>query len=208
MERISNISNTLTRAKRAHKPVESSAEWFGFYDLIGDKAARLAKRLRPVLEAGIKDQIIGHIENASFPEEIVSMLKAQQLGEYFLGGKWGNGASEWEKVAIISELARIDASSATLLLVQMKLLGRTIELYGSDAQKEHYLPKIRDFELVGGWGLTERLNGSDASGITTNVRYEDGYYILNGNKRWIGNGNKVNFHQFSPLFQKIFLIKS
>lgn len=193
MERINSISNVLTRAKRAHGPVESSADWFGFSDLLGDKAARLAKRLRPVLEAGILTQIIPHIERATFPEEIVSMLKAQQLGEYFVGGKWGNGASDWERVAIITELARVDASAATLLLVQTKLLMRTIELYGSDAQKEHYLPKIRDFELVGGWGLTERLNGSDASALTTTIRHEDGHYILNGNKRWIGNANKVTF---------------
>lgn len=194
MERISNISNSLTKAKRSHPAVNNSAEWFGFYDLLGDKAARLAKRLRPVLEAGIKNQILQHIENATFPEELVSMLKAQQLGEYFAEGKYGNGASTWERVAIITEVARIDASVATLLLVQMKLLFRTIELYGSEAQKEHYLPKIRDFELVGGWGLTERLNGSDASGLQTTVKYEDGYYILNGNKRWIGNTNKVSLN--------------
>ena len=75
----------------------------------------------------------------------------------------------------------------------MKLFGRTIELYGSEEQKKEYLEKIRDFEFIGGWGLTELLNGSDASAITTSVKLVDGNYILNGNKRWIGNANKVVF---------------
>ena len=60
-------------------------------------------------------------------------------------------------------------------------------------QKKEYLEKIRDFEFIGGWGLTELLNGSDASAITTSVKLVDGNYILNGNKRWIGNANKVVF---------------
>lgn len=193
MERINNVSKALTRARASHQPVQSSGDWFGFGDLLGDKAKKLRDRLRPVMEAGIKHQIIQHIENASFPEELVGMMKAQQLGEYFVDGKWGNGANNWERVAIMTELARVDASTATLFLVQFKLLCRTIELYGSEAQKEHYIPKLVNFDLVGGWGLTERLNGSDASGLTTTAKFENGHYIINGNKRWIGNANKVRY---------------
>jgi acyl-CoA oxidase len=74
----------------------------------------------------------------------------------------------------------------------MKLFLRTIELYGSPEQVKEYIPKIRDFDLIGGWGLTEKLNGSDASALTTSVKLVDGHYILNGNKRWIGNANKVS----------------
>jgi acyl-CoA oxidase len=44
--------------------------------------------------------------------------------------------------------------------------------------------------LIGGWGLTEKEYGSDASSLETNVRRVEGGYILNGNKRWIGNGNR------------------
>jgi alkylation response protein AidB-like acyl-CoA dehydrogenase len=54
------------------------------------------------------------------------------LGHYFLEGDLGNGADAWERATIITELARVDASAGTMFLVQMKLLARTIELYGSE----------------------------------------------------------------------------
>jgi alkylation response protein AidB-like acyl-CoA dehydrogenase len=198
MQRLNAINKKLT-GRTAGRPIEDSAEWFGFAELMGEKANTLRKRLRPVFESGILNQILPHIENATFPEEVVEILKAQKMGHYFLDGELGNGATAWERATIITEISRVDASAGTLFLVQMKLLARTIELYGSEEQKAYYLPKIRDFEIVGGWGLTEKLNGSDASALTTNVKLVDGQYILNGNKRWIGNANKVNFCNFSNI---------
>lgn len=190
MQRLNNITSQVT-AKRTPQVVQDSAEWFGFNELMGAKANDLRKRLRPVFESGILKQILPHIENATFPEELVEIFKAQKLGHYFMEGENGNGADNWERATIITELSRVDASAGTLFLVQMKLLARTIELYGSEEQKKEYLPKIRDFKLIGGWGLTEKMNGSDASALTTNVKLVNGNYILNGNKRWIGNANKV-----------------
>lgn len=130
MNRVNAISKQVT-GKRTPKVVSDSAEWFGFSELMGDKANHLRKRLRPVFESGIVKQILPHVENATFPEELVEILKAQRLGHYFLQGEFGNGADAWERATIITELARVDASAATLFLVQMKLLARTIELYGS-----------------------------------------------------------------------------
>jgi acyl-CoA oxidase len=49
---------------------------------------------------------------------------------------------------------------------------------------------MRSFDIIGGWGLTERDYGSDASSLKSNVKKVEGGYVLNGNKRWIGNGNK------------------
>ena len=191
MQRLNNISQQVT-ARSAPNPVVDSSQWFGFAQLMGQQSEDLRKRLRPVFESGILNQILPYVETATFPEEIIEIFKAQKLGHYFLEGKHGNGATSWDRATIVSELARVDASCATLLLVQMKLLARTIEAYGSEEQKDEYLPKIRDFQLIGGWGLTEKLNGSDASGLTTTVKLVDGHYILNGNKRWIGNGNGVS----------------
>lgn len=190
MERISSLHNQLTG--NASKIIEDSSSWFGYDDLIGEKAKTLAKRLRPVFESGILKQVEPYIESASFPEELVEVVKAQKIGHYFLKSPHGNDASDWEKASIITEIARVDASAATMILVQLKLLGRTIELYGSEEQKNEYLPKIRDFKLIGGWGLTEKLNGSDASALTTSVKKVGDNYVLNGNKRWIGNANKVS----------------
>jgi len=70
-------------------------------------------------------------------------------------------------------------------------LTHTIDLYGSKAQKDDLLPKLRDLDLIGGWGLTEILKGSEANNLDTRAeRQPDGSWVLNGNKRWIGNANK------------------
>lgn len=66
----------------------------------------------------------------------------------------------------------------------------TIDHLGNDHQREKYLPRLRDLHLTGGWGLTEDKYGSDASSIQTTVRRTQGGWLLNGNKRWIGNGNR------------------
>jgi hypothetical protein len=58
--------------------------------------------------------------------------------------------------------------------------------------------------MIGGWGLTELLNGSDASALTSNVKLVNGKYVLNGNKRWIGNANKVNQNFFFSNFKMFF----
>jgi acyl-CoA oxidase len=59
---------------------------------------------------------------------------------------------------------------------------------GSEQQKQELLPGMSRFDLVGCWALTEPSNGSDASGLTTSARKVEGGWLLNGQKRWIGNG--------------------
>ena len=77
-----------------------------------------------------------------------------------------------------------------MCLVQSGLLGYTIQLLGSEEQKQKYLPKIVNLEWIGGWGLTQDKIGSDASNLNTTVTKIQNGYKINGTKRWIGNGNK------------------
>ena len=193
MNRIQSLSNQLTAATGTQGGiVKDSIDWFGFNNLLGSKAKALQEKLRPYFDSGIVKRMVKHVEEATYPEELLDVIRAQNLGHYFVEKKYGGyGSTGWEKMAIVLELARADASLCTAFQVQFGLVLGTIMECGSEQQKAYYIPKIRDLELVGGFGLTELGNGSDASSITTNVRYEDGYYILNGNKRWIGNANKV-----------------
>lgn len=92
--------------------------------------------------------------------------------------------------AVLAQFARTDASLATAIVVQWGLAMYTIETLGSEEQKKKYLPRMKNLELIGGWGLTEDKVGSDASNIQTTVTKTAEGYKLNGNKRWIGNGNK------------------
>lgn len=78
-----------------------------------------------------------------------------------------------------------------MVLVQYALVIYTIETLGSEQQKAAYLPKLKNFELIGGWALTEDKIGSDASNLKTRAdKINATQYKLNGTKRWIGNGNR------------------
>lgn len=80
---------------------------------------------------------------------------------------------------------------ATAVLLQWALVMYTIEALGSEEQKRRYIPRLKDFSIVGGWALTEEKIGSDAANLgTTATRQPDGSYKINGDKRWIGNGNR------------------
>ena len=190
MERITSISNSLTSSKR-DRVVRDSLAYFKVGELLGPKAQHISTKYREMLQSSINPLLDDYLEQAEFPDKVVEVFKSHNLCHYFVDEELGYGGDSFERAAIILELARINASVSTLFMVQTKLCMRTIELYGSDKQKGHYLPLLRDFELVGGWGLTEDENGSDASNMQSTVRYENGNYILNGNKRWIGNANKV-----------------
>lgn len=131
------------------------------------------------------------MEKAEFPEFILPKLKELNILEYYFNPPYGKPFSSAGKGCVAAELARGDAGLATMLMVDWGLLGFTIECFGSEEQKNKYLPKIKNFEMTGGWALTEDKVGSDASNLTTRAERVNGnQYKINGTKRWIGNGNR------------------
>ena len=110
--------------------------------------------------------------------------------KHFFAKPYGDGSRATLKGVLIAELARGDAGLATIYIVQCCLMGKTIELLGSEEQKAKYLPKIISMEWIGGWGLTEAEVGSDAVNINTTATTTDSGYRIKGNKRWIGNGDR------------------
>jgi acyl-CoA oxidase len=197
MERLGKVSASFTKggkkAQSLPKVVESASAWMGFDELMPESARQLSKRLRPQLESDrVYKRMLDYIESGEFPQDMVPIVRELDIGKYFYSGEYGAGkdSSPWDKVVILLELGRVDCSLGTFFMVQHVLLGKTIDMFGSEEQKKEFLPKIRDLELIGGWGLTELNVGSDASSMETRVRFENGEYILNGNKRWIGNANK------------------
>ncbi len=85
------------------------------------------------------------------------------------------------------EVERVDSGYRSAMSVQSSLVMHPIYVYGSDAQKKHYLPKLARGEMIGCFGLTEPDYGSDAGGMKTCAEKVDGGYRLSGNKTWITN---------------------
>ncbi|MBT5187906.1 MAG: acyl-CoA dehydrogenase, partial [Kordiimonadaceae bacterium] len=88
---------------------------------------------------------------------------------------------------IAREVERVDSGYRSAMSVQSSLVMYPIYAYGSDPQKEKYLPKLASAELIGCFGLTEPNSGSDPSSMQTRAKTVDGGYILNGTKMWITN---------------------
>jgi len=92
-----------------------------------------------------------------------------------------------EAGAIVYEMAKLDGSVATFLLVHNAIGMAVIDALGDEEQKERFLTRGIKFEKIFCFGLTEPENGSDATGLKTSARRVEGGWILNGQKRWIGN---------------------
>ena len=88
---------------------------------------------------------------------------------------------------IAREIERVDSGYRSMMSVQSSLVMYPIYAYGSEAQKEKYLPRLASGEWIGCFGLTEPDHGSDPGGMVTRARSVDGGYRLNGAKMWITN---------------------
>jgi glutaryl-CoA dehydrogenase len=90
------------------------------------------------------------------------------------------------------ELNRGDGSIGTILAVQAGLAMRSIWMLGSEEQKQRWLPRMAGLDLLGAFALTEPEHGSDAVALETTATRDGDGYVLDGEKRWIGNGSMAD----------------
>src|ERR1700759_4588270 len=149
-------------------------------------------RTRRFVEDEVLSVMPGHWDRAELPLDL-----ARRLGELGLVGDGieGYGCPTMSRVAaglIQMELSRGDGSLATLLGVQAGLAMRSIAMLGSEDQKKRWLPPMARMEALGSFALTEPEHGSDSVALETTARRDGGAYVINGTKRWIGNGSLAN----------------
>jgi glutaryl-CoA dehydrogenase len=145
--------------------------------------------VRAFVDARVLPTIGDHFERGTFPTELIPEIAKLGLLGCNLKGYGCAGLSEVGYGLAMQELERGDSGIRSFASVQGSLVMYPIHAFGSDAQKEHYLPKMARGEIIGCFGLTEPDYGSNPAGMRT-VAIEDGdSYVLNGTKRWITNGN-------------------
>ncbi|MEM0950697.1 MAG: acyl-CoA dehydrogenase [Cyanobacteria bacterium P01_H01_bin.74] len=128
-------------------------------------------------------------KNSRFPEETFAEMAEMGLMGLPIPAQYGGGDADYLSYAIaIEELATVCASTALGLAAHTSLICLPIYLFGSEAQKQAYLPRLTSGEL-GAYGLTEPNAGSDAGGTETTAVLKDDCYVLNGNKIFITNAN-------------------
>jgi glutaryl-CoA dehydrogenase len=127
-------------------------------------------------------------EKGEFPRELVP-----RLGELGVLGpttpKYGSGLDYTSYGLICQELERGDSGLRSFVSVQGSLVMFPISTYGSDEQKDRYLPGLHSGALIGCFGLTEHDHGSDPGGMETRAVRDGDQYVLNGGKMWITSGN-------------------
>jgi len=161
-------------------------------DYLGLDALLSAEELawRDTVRAFVRDRIRPNIqdwyERAVFPAGIVAeMGRLGLLGTHLSGyGCPGRSAVEYGLAAL--ELEAGDSGLRTFVSVQGSLAMSAIAKFGSDAQKQRWLPPMAAGQLIGCFGLTEPEAGSDPASMTTTARRDGGGWVLNGAKRWIG----------------------
>ncbi len=148
--------------------------------LVQDAVARLVDgRVLPVIQK--------HFEEHRFPHELVPEIAALGLLGSSLTGYGCAGMNAVSYGLICQELERGDSGIRSFVSVQSSLCMYPIHAYGSDAQKEKYLPRMAKGELIGCFGLTEPHGGSDPANMKTHAKRRGRDWVLNGSKMWITN---------------------
>ncbi|MGI9245771.1 MAG: acyl-CoA dehydrogenase family protein [Steroidobacteraceae bacterium] len=128
-----------------------------------------------------------HFENHTFPRELVAGLAELGLLGSSLEGYGCAGLNAVSYGLICQELERGDSGLRSFVSVQSSLCMYPIHAYGSEEQKQRYLPRMARGEVIGCFGLTEPHGGSDPSNMKTHARRRGGDWVLNGGKMWITN---------------------
>ena len=149
----------------------------------------IQKSVKGFVEARVLPTIAEHFENATFPKTLIPEIAELGLLGCNLHGYGCAGLSEVGYGLAMQELEYGDSGMRSFASVQGSLCMYPIHSYGSDAQKERYLPKMARGEIIGCFGLTEPDAGSNPAGMRTTAVDDGDSWVLNGTKRWITNGN-------------------
>src|ERR1700761_6576824 len=141
----------------------------------------------------LKPGVIERDEHQKFPAEQVKMLgELGFLGMMVSPEYGGSGMDAVSYVLMMEELSKIDASTSVVCSVNNSLVCYGLEKYGSEAQKQKYLVPLAKGEKIGAFCLSEPEAGSDATSQRTTAVDMGDYYLLNGTKNWITNGNSAS----------------
>jgi glutaryl-CoA dehydrogenase len=184
-QQLAGITKMLTAGsgrKKELPPVNGD-----FYDLsamLTEEERALQLKVRHFMETEIQPIVNEYWFKAEFPFEIIPKLAALNI----CGGTFRGDYSFVMEGIIAMEMARVDCSIATFFGVQNGLAMGAIHTLGSEAQKQEWLPGMEQLKIIGAFGLTEPEVGSGAAGgLTTTAKRVGDKWVLNGQKKWIGN---------------------
>ncbi|MCI5043875.1 MAG: acyl-CoA dehydrogenase [Aquisalinus sp.] len=150
------------------------------------------RMIRDAARGYAQDKLMSRVlmanRNEHFDPEIMTELGAQGLLGATVAEEYGGGGASHVAYGLIArEVERVDSGYRSAMSVQSSLVMYPIESFGSEEQKQKFLPKLASGEMVGCFGLTEADGGSDPGAMRTKATPADGGYVLKGSKMWITN---------------------
>lgn len=155
--------------------------------LLTDEERAVQDATREFVQAELMPRITEANRKQSFPREVANLMGEMGLLGVTIDGYGCAGMSYVQYGLINREIEYCDSAFRSFMSVQSSLVMHPIYHYGTEDQKQKYLPKLATGEYIGCFGLTEPDGGSDPNAMRTNAKKTDGGYILNGEKTWITN---------------------
>jgi alkylation response protein AidB-like acyl-CoA dehydrogenase len=144
---------------------------------------------RDFAETHIRPNVMEWDESQEFPKQLMHDLGKQGFLGVLVPEQYGGaGLGYHEYIAVIEEITKVDPSIGLSVAAHNSLCTNHILQFGSEEQKQKYLPKLATGEWIGAWGLTEPNTGSDAGRMKCVAERDGDHYIINGNKSWITHG--------------------
>ena len=181
----------LTRLKTKDSPDLGSFDWsdpFRLSDLLADHESMIKESAATFSKEALMPRVVEGFANEEVcPEIFLEMGKMGLLGITIPEEYGGLGANYVSYGLVAQEIERIDSGYRSMLSVQSSLVMYPIYAYGTEAQRQKYLPTLASGEMIGCFGLTEPDAGSDPASMKTKAEKINGGYRITGSKMWISN---------------------
>ena len=164
-------------------------DYYLIEELLTDEEREVRDKVRAFADREVIPIINEYWDKAQFPFELIPKIAELNIAGTTIQGYGCPGISHVAAGLLAVEMARGDGSLNTFFGVHSGLAMSTIEILGSEEQKEKWLPPMARMEKIGAFGLTEAAHGSDAVRLETTARREGDEYVIDGEKRWIGNAS-------------------
>ncbi|WP_425076718.1 acyl-CoA dehydrogenase family protein [Psychroserpens sp. S379A] len=163
-------------------------DYYNLDELLSDEHKLVRDAARDWVKRDVSPIIEEYAQKAEFPEQIIGGLaEIGAFGPYIPVEYGGAGLDQISYGLIMQEIERGDSGVRSTASVQSSLVMYPIWKYGTEEQRQKFLPKLASGEWMGSFGLTEPDHGSNPGGMTTNFKDMGDHYLLNGAKMWISN---------------------
>lgn len=165
-----------------------SPDYYNIDDLLTEEHKLIRQAARDWVKRDVSPIIEEAAQKAQFPKSIIKGLaEIGAFGPYIPEEYGGAGLDQISYGLIMQEIERGDSGVRSTASVQSSLVMFPIFAYGTEEQKQKFLPKLASGEMMGAFGLTEPDHGSNPGGMVTNYKDKGDHFLLNGAKMWISN---------------------